>query len=66
MGVTGPEADAQAALPLVAPLGQKAGRFQHGGIGPAIVHHAVVPGIVMAGKEHEGHVRTVVRKKLRD
>ena len=57
MRMAGPEADAQAAPPSRAPLGEKPRRLEHGGVGAAIVHHAEIPGVVMAGEKHEGRVR---------
>jgi hypothetical protein len=61
MRMTGPEDDAQTALPFGAPQRAEPRDFHHGGVRAAIVHRAVVPGVVVAGVEHErlvgaGHV----------
>jgi len=56
MRVAGPEADAQAAPQGFRPRRKQSHGFQHGGIGAAIVHHAVIPGVVMAREQDEGAV----------
>ena len=66
MRMAGPEADAQAPPPGAAPLGHQPRRFQHGGVGAAIIHHAVIPGVVMAGEEHEGRILAAGTVELGD
>ena len=51
--VAGPEHDAEAPLPVLAVLGADAPDLHHGGVGAAIVHDAIVPGVVVTGEEHE-------------
>ena len=51
--VARPETEAQSAPPLRA-LGREQPRhFQHRRVGAAIVHHAEIPGVVVAGEHHE-------------
>ena len=56
VAVAGPEAEAEVAAPLAAVGGHDAGDLHHGGVGAAVVHDAVVPGVVVAAEEDEGAV----------
>ena len=57
MRVPRPEAQAQPAPPLRALACGEARHLQHGGVGRAVVHHAVVPGVVMARVQDERTIR---------
>ena len=54
--MAGPEAEAQAAFPGAAASGCEARHLQHGGIGAAVVHYAIVPSVVVAAEQDEGSV----------
>ena len=54
--MAGPEAQSQPSLPR-RPFGrEQPSDLQHGGVGAAIIHDAVIPGIVMAGEHDERFV----------
>lgn len=62
--MAGPEAEPETAPELVAPGREQARNFQHGGIGAAVVHHAEVPGVMMAGEQDEAVVGRVGRVQI--
>ena len=62
MRMAGPEAKPQPAPPLAALARGEPRHLQHRGVGRAVVHHAVVPGVVMAGEQDERTVRVGCRR----
>ena len=52
LGVAGPERDPKPPGQLVLSLCHQPGAFDHGGVGAAVVHCAVIPGIDVPGEEN--------------
>ena len=59
--VTRPKDDPQPSSPPRSRLGTKATHLHHGGVGPAVVHHPVVPRVMVAGEQQKGLVLATCR-----